>query len=299
MRADQAHPEITVVLPTYNRSEFIGDAIRSVLAQTYTKFELIIVDDGSGDDTESIVKTFSDPRIIYCYQPNSGRSIARNNAIAIARGKYIAFIDSDDMYLPRKLEIQYRLLERTPSTDMVYTSAKCINRDGSYLSQNYRATISGAIYTSIAFFRPVTIILPTVMLRKSIFNQIGNFDQNMNRFEDTDMWRRVSKVSHIVALPEFTCLIRTHEQNSLATQDPRSILEALRYYSNKILSEDRDAGALVIRMGLGRLYCYYATAFLTVSGWHGYSKEAFNVGFQFWPPIAIKYYLTKLKHSLI
>lgn len=299
MKTDQTHPEITVVLPTYNRSEFIGDAIRSVLNQTYTKFELIIVDDGSSDGTESIVKTFSDPRIIYRYQPNSGRSIARNNAIAIARGKYIAFIDSDDMYLPGKLEMQYRLLEDTPNADMVYTSARCINRDGSYLPQNYRAIVSGVIYTSIAFFQPVTVILPTVMLRKSTFSQIGGFDKNMNRFEDTDMWRRVSKVSLILALPEFTCLIRTHEENSLATQDPRSILEALRYYSNKILREDKDAGDLVIRVGLGRLYCYYATAFLTISGWHSYSKEAFNVGFQFWPPIAIKYYLTKLKHSLI
>ena len=114
-------PTFTVVTPTYNRKKTILTAINSVLTQTYTDFELIVVDDGSSDDTRSVVTGLGDLRIQYQWQPNGGGSKARNVGIDAARGKYIAFLDSDDKFLPNKLE---RVLHVTAnhSADVYYSS---------------------------------------------------------------------------------------------------------------------------------------------------------------------------------
>ena len=120
---DVVNPRVSVILPTYNRAQLIAQAIQSVLDQTYQDFELIIVDDGSKDETEEVVNSFDDERIRYArHEENKGANAARNTGIAMARGEYIAFQDSDDKWLPEKLERQMRIFLIT-STDIgvVYT----------------------------------------------------------------------------------------------------------------------------------------------------------------------------------
>jgi len=264
---NQNIPVVSIIIPTHNRAHFIGEAITSVLEQTFTDFEIIIVDDGSTDNTEEVISHFPDKRVIYIKQENKGRSYARNVALRLSRGHYIAFLDSDDLYLPTKLRLQVDYLDTNPKIGMIYTSAYCIDDAGNLLKDKYFASVSGQIYNSIAFFRPVTITLPTVMVRREVIDSVGDFDEKMHRFEDTDMWRRISKATYIDALSEYTCKLRTHSDNSLISQNPHQIIEAIDYYANKILHEDSEKGRVRLRYGIGGIYYYYGRGFFTISAW--------------------------------
>ncbi len=255
---------VSVIIPTYNREEYIGEAIQSVLGQTFTDFEIIIIDDGSTDKTADVVKSLSDDRVRYIYQENRGRSNARNHGLKIAAGRYIAFLDSDDLYLPDKLELQVAYLDTHPEVGMVYTSAYCINAEGVLLSESYRACVSGWIYNNIAFYVPVTVTLPTVMARREVFDRVGGFDEEMERFEDTDMWRRISKVFPIGAISDFTCKLRTHGGNALSEQAPRVIEAAVVHYIEKVFSEDHSIDIMILRKGASALCFFYARALLTI-----------------------------------
>ncbi len=255
---------VSVIIPTYNRENLISETIQSVLDQTFSNFELIIIDDGSTDGTKEVVNSFSDDRIRYIYQSNCGRSYARNHALNIACGRYITFLDSDDLYLPDKLQLQVVFLDMHPKFGMVYTSAYCMNEAGTLLSDSYKATVSGQIYKDIAFYVPVTITLPTVMVRREVFDKVGGFDVKMDRFEDTDMWRRISREFLVGAIPHFTCKLRTHSGNALAGQDPVNIFAAVMFYIEKVFSED-DSMSLCVRLkGASDLCFFYARALLTL-----------------------------------
>ena len=143
-------PTVSVVIPTYNRALMVKEAIQSVLDQTYSDFEIIVVDDGSTDDTREVVTAFAD-KVRYVFQENSGRSNARNRAIHMARGRYIAFLDSDDLYMPHKLDMQVACMEKVPEFGMVYSTAVCIDEQGNDLTRIYKANESGWIYRLVAF----------------------------------------------------------------------------------------------------------------------------------------------------
>lgn len=259
-------PTVSVILPTFNRKKYVVAAVQSVLAQTYKDFELIVLDDGSTDGTKEALEAFG-TCIRYVYQANAGRSNARNHALRLARGRYIAFLDSDDLFLPHKLGVQVQFLDDHQRYGMVYTSAKCISEDGSPLPHAFTASASGRIYQQIAFFVPVTVALPTVMIRREVLMQVGGFDEVMERFEDTDLWRRVSKQVEIGALEDDTCLIRTHPDNALDAQDIDRLLAALEYYVSKLRREDKDLGSRSFRKGTGALYFYYGSALVRRSRW--------------------------------
>ena len=276
-------PRVSVIIATYNRVGFIKDAVQSVLDQTFQDLEVIVVDDGSTDGTGELFATIPDERVRYFYQANRGRSNARNEALRRARGEYIAFLDSDDIYLPDKIGMQVDYLDSHPETGMIYTSAYCIDDAGRLLRHVYKAIHSGDLYRDIAFFRPVTITLPTVMVRREVLDRAGDFDEGMERFEDTDMWRRISKICRIDAISEFTCKLRTHRGNALKSQDPEQIRQALDYYAAKVMSEDRDVALTVRRKGLSRLYAYYAEAIRAVPEWDVIGRDLLRRSFSYWP----------------
>lgn len=276
-------PKVSVIIPTYNRAKFIEAAIQSVLDQTYQDFEIILVDDGSTDETAEIIKSFPTDKLKYIYQENCGRSNARNHALRLAKGRYIAFLDSDDLYLPGKLELQVGYMEEHPEVDMIYTSAYCMDENGNSINHHYDAKVSGWIYKYIAFFVPVTITLPTVMARREVFDKVGGFDEKMERFEDTDMWRRISKCFFFGAIAEPTCKLRTHSDNTLVSQDPQKIVTALDYYASKVFREDIDVGVITLRKGVSTLYQYYGYALLTQSEWASLGRALLYKALACWP----------------
>lgn len=265
--AARSTPTVSVIIPTYNRAALIGKAISSVLVQTYKDFELIVVDDGSSDETVDVITSFRDERIVFLRQENRGRSAARNRAIAVSRGRYVAFLDSDDEYLDHKLEQQVAYMDAHPAIGMVYTSAHCIDEQGQLLRHSYVASVAGNIYKEIAFFQPVTITLPTVMVRREVLSEVGLFDEAMERFEDTDLWRRIAKKFQVGVIRQPTCNLRTHSGNVLTSQNAGKIVEAIEYYVTKIFRDDTDVGSVFLRRGASCLFEYYGKAFLSVPGW--------------------------------
>jgi glycosyltransferase involved in cell wall biosynthesis len=130
---------VSVVVPTYDRARIVGAAIESVLGQTYQNVEVIVVDDGSTDDTRSVVERYG-PRVRYVYQPNSGVTAARNLGFANARGEFIALLDSDDKFLPWKLEAQVRLLQAHSDVGMVWTDMTAVSPDGRVIEERHLRT---------------------------------------------------------------------------------------------------------------------------------------------------------------
>ncbi|WP_342259560.1 glycosyltransferase family 2 protein [Candidatus Tisiphia endosymbiont of Metellina segmentata] len=271
------NPIVSVIIPTYNREQFIGEAIRSVLGQSFTNFEVIVVDDGSSDNTKEVIKIFKDPRVYYYYQENKGRASARNYAILLSRGKYITFLDSDDLYISSKLELQVNYLDSHPNVSMIYTSANCIDEVGNFLKHRYNASSSGYLYQEIVFFVPLTITLPTVMVRKEVFDHVGYFDEKMHRFEDTDMWRRISKIYEIDAIPIYSCHLRTHKDNELLNQDPQVIESALKYYSEKIFHEDNEFDLELRKHGIAKMYRYYGYALISIQQFQDTGKKFLKI----------------------
>ena len=193
-------PEVSVVIPTYNRKEMVQEAVESVLSQTYRDFELIVVDDGSEDGTGEVLREKFGERIIYLYQKNQGVSRARNRGIETSRGKYIAFLDSDDLWLKKKLERQVQFMQQNPEAMICYTDEIWIRRGVRVNPKKKHAKHSGWIYPQCL---PLCIISPSsVLMRRELLEEVGGFDPEFPVCEDYDLWLRVALRYPIHLIPE-------------------------------------------------------------------------------------------------
>ncbi|TXH03199.1 MAG: glycosyltransferase family 2 protein [Nevskiaceae bacterium] len=196
-------PLVSVILPTYNRGYVIRRAVDSVLAQTYPNFELIVVDDGSKDDTLQILSEYTDPRLkVVVPGKNGGAAVARNRGLAVARGDYIAFQDSDDEWLLDKLEKQVAELERHPQAAVCVAGIICVpydNRGVGYWSP--RALDRDDDF--LALFRYGFVFsTPAWMIRRSALEKVGYFDESMSTWEDWELSIRLDAFGGFVALDE-------------------------------------------------------------------------------------------------
>ncbi|MCP3952873.1 MAG: glycosyltransferase [Desulfobacterales bacterium] len=180
---------VSVIIPTYNRGWTLRAAIDSVLAQTYRNFELIVVDDGSSDDTAEILQSYG-PSIQVLRQANTGVSAARNTGIRSAKGALIAFLDSDDCWLPGKLGVQVDFFDSHPEAVICQTEETWIRNGKRVNPKKVHQKPSGHIFQSSLV---LCLVSPSaVMLRKALFDEIGGFDETLTACEDYDLWLRVS-----------------------------------------------------------------------------------------------------------
>ena len=188
--------KVSVIIPTYNRENVIERSIRSVLNQTYTNLEVIVVDDGSKDNTEKIVKSINDDRIIYYKQKNGGASSARNTGVKLASANYIAFHDSDDSWRVDKLEKQMKYLTENPHLGMIYCNYQMHKMDGTtyVVPQGARiiGNLSGDMFLTILINN--TIGTPTMLMKKEIFEELGGFDTSLHCLEDWDFAVRFAEL---------------------------------------------------------------------------------------------------------
>jgi len=208
---------VSVMMPAYNAEGFIETAIESVCAQTLVDWELIVVDDGSTDGTASIVTGFKDHRIRLIRQQNGGEAAARNTAIENLNGKYLAFLDADDLYLPNHLEHTVRHLERNPDYDAVYTDGYYIDQSGNRqekLSSHRRGPFQGRIFEELVrasdvFGPPICVLLKSSLVKDTRFR----FDKRIVIGPDWDFFTRLSDVARFAYLDKTTCLYRVHDTN--------------------------------------------------------------------------------------
>ncbi len=181
--------KISIIIPTFNRRDYITIALDSVLKQTYKDYEIIIIDDGSNDDTKEVLKSYQG-NIRYFYQDNSGIPTTRNKGIREARGDYIAFLDSDDYWLPEKLERQIECFSKNPHYGMVATRCSSISPDGRLREKN-RPGKSGLVL--IDLFKANFIRTSSAMIKKECFDTVGMFDESLPECEEYDLWLRIAR----------------------------------------------------------------------------------------------------------
>ena len=182
-------PQVSVIIPTYNRGWILKEAIDSVLAQDYKDFELIVVDDGSTDNTSEVLAPYGNDIRIF-FQKNKGVSAARNRGITEASGQYIAFLDSDDLWLPRKLSTQIDFLNQMPDALICQTEEIWIRNGRRVNPKKRHKKPSGMIFEPSL---ELCLVSPSaVMIRRSLFDRVGEFDVTLPACEDYDLWLRIS-----------------------------------------------------------------------------------------------------------
>ncbi|MEM7334553.1 MAG: glycosyltransferase [Chloroflexota bacterium] len=181
---------VSVIIPTYNNGRFLTQALHSVLQQNFTAHELIVVDDGSTDDTQSVLLPFQE-KIKYVYQENSGSAVARNTGLALAQGEYIVFLDADDLLLPEKLAEQVDFLNQNPLVGMVHSGWYLIDEEGHQIGQVSPWERAPSLDLE-AWLWKKPIKMGAMMYRKHWINHVGGFDPALRQSQDTDLMLRLA-----------------------------------------------------------------------------------------------------------
>lgn len=195
-------PAVSVVIPAYNAAWCVGKAIDSVLAQDFRDFEIIVVNDGSTDDTATVLSAYGDA-IRVVHQANGGLSNARNTGIREARGERIAFLDADDWWLPGKLAKQMALMQARPKLGFTSTTARVEDPEGRLVNVWACAQWQGSFLVHLfGSNADVAGSGSAVIARRALFDQVGGFDESLRSLEDIDMWMRLAAVTDYACLEE-------------------------------------------------------------------------------------------------
>ncbi len=184
-----SQPLVSVVIPSYNYGAYVGHAVDSALAQTYSHVEVIVVDDGSKDDTRERLTHYGN-RIRYVYQENQGLSAARNTGIREARGDYVAFLDSDDTFHPRKLELQFAYLMKHPEVDLIAT--EMVSDEPIQWMEVADSEVPATVISLEAMAIKPRFAPSSVVAHKKCFDAVGTFDTALRSVEDREMWLRIA-----------------------------------------------------------------------------------------------------------
>jgi glycosyltransferase involved in cell wall biosynthesis len=252
-------PQVSVIIPTYNRSKLVAQAIRSVLAQTYEDYEVIVVDDGSTDDTREVVEGFGDPRIVYLWQENQQRCAARNNGVAHAQGSYIAFLDSDDVWFPNKLQRQMEAFAKYPQVGLVFSSTVRISGENTFPNPAEFLQPDGETVASIRedLLTMNRIPMVTSIVRKELLDQAGKFDKSLPHAEDWDMWIRISKNADFCRINAPLAAYRVHA--GMRTSNPVSTLRGDLIIIDRYLGDGSDSSNRLRQRA--EMLCYARRAF--------------------------------------
>ena len=201
-------PAVSVVMPVYGTERFLAGAVRSVLAQTYADWELIVLDDSSPGDPAAIMAAFDDPRIRFVRHPNGGPAFTRNQGVILSRGRFVAFLDSDDEWLPEKLARQMAVFAGRPDVDVVYSQRETMDEQGRTV-QGFRPRLhEGDVLDEI--YVDNCICMSSAVLRREVFDRCGLIDETLRMSEDFDFWLRVACDHHFAAIHEPLVRYRAH-----------------------------------------------------------------------------------------
>ena len=213
-------PEVAIIIPAYNQARYIGSTINTVQQQTFSDWELFVVDDGSTDKTNEIVRGFlDDHRVHYIKQENKERAAARNNGIEKSSAPYVALLDADDLWHPEKLAKQLSAIKAQPDAGLCYTLADTIDSGGKQLHNSYHwRTYSGRVFDEL--LRSNFITNSSVLLRRASLLNVGLFDSHLPVFgsEDWDLWLRVARQCSVCLVDEKLTFYRVYPENTSSEQ---------------------------------------------------------------------------------
>jgi glycosyltransferase involved in cell wall biosynthesis len=254
----ESEPLVSVILPTYNRAPLLRRSIQSVLSQTYSNLELLVVDDCSSDSTQSVVQSFRDKRIHFLkHEKKQGGAIARNTGIKAAKGAYIAFQDSDDEWLPRKLEKQMKAFEiGQPNLGVVFSNYWRINRHRKFYGLYNVADLLKLTPEKIhdVLLEENFVGTPMAVVRKVCFEKVGLFEA-LPRLQEWDLWIRISQHYSFCHINEP--LVNVYVQPDSISHDITALIEAREYLLNKYFEEISKKPRLLSRhyFEIGTFHC--------------------------------------------
>lgn len=273
MNSRARHPTVSVVIPVYNRARFVGETVTSVLGQTWPEVEIIAVDDGSTDGSRAVLESFGN-RVRILQHPggaNRGQSAALNLGLGAARGEYVALLDSDDLWLPDKLSLQVRFLERHPDVGLVYCNGWAVDETGKPLYRIYEAGHEEHSQPE-RVLKDCYFLLPNnAMLRMDVMRRAGPFDETLRAAQDHDMAIRVAEITRLAYLDVDVFRYRRHPDSisrrraDLRWRNGFHIVRKARArfpYSRRALR----ARSAVLHFRLGQ--CHLERRELLAAGWH-------------------------------
>ena len=200
-------PLISVVIPVYNNETTIQETIESVLTQSFSDLELIVINDGSQDSTLKIVSSILDPRLKVFSYPNAGLAATRNRGVSHASGEYISFIDADDLWTPDKLEAQFKALQVNPQAAVAYSWTDWIDEFGQFLRPGGHISVNGDVFATL-LVRDFVESGSNPLIRAEALAEVGGFDESLPAVEDWDMWLRLAAGYEFVCVPSPQILYR-------------------------------------------------------------------------------------------
>jgi glycosyltransferase involved in cell wall biosynthesis len=221
-------PEVSVIIPSYNSAKYLGDAVDSVLSQAFRDFEVIVIDDGSTDNTEALIRGYGEA-VRYIRQRNAGVAAARNRGINESRGHYVAFLDADDTWHPNKLQEQVTALRKNPGYLACYTAFTVVGSDLTPL-RNIRKKRPGKTLEDLLLLGNVVGSICTFLCERSLFEIAGGFDPLLSQCADWDMWVRIAGRTEFLYLDVPLATYRQHSANmsrdaALLERDSLRVLE--------------------------------------------------------------------------
>lgn len=236
-------PKISVLMPVFNCRQYIEESVNSIINQTFTDFEFLIIDDCSTDGTFEYLQSLSDPRInLIRKTQNSGHTISLNMGLELAKGEYIARMDGDDVSLPERLTKQVDFLETHPEIGVLGTRVQIMDAFGNISHTLQFPTQHGVLRWSLCFYNP--IVHPSVIMRREIIERAGGYNPDMKHAEDYDLWRRLSGLTRLSNLQDVLFCLRKHDANVSILNPPeerRFSVQVSRQMISHILNEDVPA----------------------------------------------------------
>ncbi|MGF1672663.1 MAG: glycosyltransferase family 2 protein [Rivularia sp. (in: cyanobacteria)] len=206
-------PKVSIIIPAYNAMTYLPETLESAFQQTFTDFEILIINDGSSDNLVEWVSQITDKRVKLISQENQGVSIARNTGINNSQGEYIAFLDADDLWEATKLEKQVNCLEANPTVGLTYTWTTFIDQFSQPTGVSIVSHAQGYVWEEIVV-RDMISTGSSTMIRAECFKKVGLFDADLSVGEDRDMWTRIALIYPFAVIKEPLTLYRRHSQNT-------------------------------------------------------------------------------------
>jgi GT2 family glycosyltransferase len=236
-------PSVSVVMPVYNCRRYLGEAVDSILNQTYRDFELIAVDDGSSDGSADVLRdrAAADARVKVVSRPNTGIVGALNDGLAASRGKYVARMDGDDVARPERFERQVRFLDEHPDVLVVGAWVQTIDPFGIPIGEDCRPTEHAEIDAGLLAGRGGSIVHPSAVMRRDAVLRVGGYRREYQDSEDLDLWLRLAEIGKVANMPEILLQYRRHLQSA----------NFLRH-ENQLRMKERIVGEAYERRGLAK-----------------------------------------------
>lgn len=243
-------PRVSILVPTYNRANYLLETLASALAQTVREIAVIVVDDGSTDNTAELVRRLGDPRVEYIWQPNRGVSAALNTAWRAARTEYVAMLGSDDVMLPRQIETLLGRMEQAPPLTLAFARAQAMDAQGNPLPQILGSPLKFPDHALSSLLYGDCICGVACLIRRADLERAGGFDESLIANEDWDLWIRMAEHGSFAFCDEILARYRMHPTSltgARSTHYRRVVLDRIRLIEGYYARPNRPADALAVK----------------------------------------------------